>query len=485
MSERPHVAASNGSLNGNGGPRRLVVIGDALLDRDIDGRVERLAPDAPVPVLDQTRTTLRPGGAALAALLAARDGLHVVLVTALADDLAGNELRAAISAEGVELIELALAGSTPEKVRLRSEGRTLLRHDRGAGRATTDPAPASLFDRIGRCSAVLVSDYGRGVAAHPQLRMALEDVARRTPVVWDPHPRGSEPPLGMTVVTPNEMEAAHLTPSDGDRPADSAETAALLRERWSAGAVCITRGAAGALLAAGDASPRALPARPVEGGDPCGAGDRFAARLAGALALGATVADAALDAVEAASEFVAAGGAGSLQPAPCPEACPQVVTPAVEATTLVARVRANGGVVVATGGCFDLLHAGHVRTLEAARRLGDCLVVCLNSDASVSRLKGPRRPLVPQGDRAAVLAALACVDAVVIFDEDTPSAVLETLRPHVWAKGGDYEGAELPEQRTLGAWGGRTVLLPFVEGRSTTGLIKAASRPGPVAQHHE
>jgi rfaE bifunctional protein nucleotidyltransferase chain/domain len=130
---------------------------------------------------------------------------------------------------------------------------------------------------------------------------------------------------------------------------------------------------------------------------------------------------------------------------------------------------------VATGGCFDLLHAGHVQTLQAARRLGDALVVCLNSDASVRRLKGADRPLVPQRDRAAVLQALGCVDAVLVFDEDTPERALERLRPQIWVKGGDYRGAALPEERVLRRWGGRAVLVPYVEGRSTTRLIEEAA----------
>jgi rfaE bifunctional protein nucleotidyltransferase chain/domain len=131
---------------------------------------------------------------------------------------------------------------------------------------------------------------------------------------------------------------------------------------------------------------------------------------------------------------------------------------------------------VATGGCFDVLHAGHVGMLRAARALGDCLIVCLNSDASVRRLKGPDRPLVGQDDRAAVLAALACVDAVAVFEEDDPRAILRELRPHLWAKGGDYAIAELPEAETLAEWGGRAVLVPYVAGRSTTRLIDEARR---------
>jgi rfaE bifunctional protein nucleotidyltransferase chain/domain len=138
-------------------------------------------------------------------------------------------------------------------------------------------------------------------------------------------------------------------------------------------------------------------------------------------------------------------------------------------------VRAQGGTVVATGGCFDLLHPGHVHTLQAARALGDCLVVCLNSDASVRRLKGPSRPVQSEQDRAAVLAALGCVDDVVLFEQDTPVEVLRQLRPDIWVKGGDYAVADLPEAAVLAEWGGRAVVLPFVEGRSTTRLIEEAS----------
>jgi rfaE bifunctional protein nucleotidyltransferase chain/domain len=189
----------------------------------------------------------------------------------------------------------------------------------------------------------------------------------------------------------------------------------------------------------------------VSGGDPCGAGDAFAATAASRIAGGALPSAAVHAAVHAASAFVDGG----------PD----------QTETTVERVRAAGGTVVATGGCFDLLHAGHVRMLEQARALGDCLVVCLNSDASVARLKGDDRPLVDQDDRAAVLQGLACVDAVVVFDEDEPSEALKHIRPHVWVKGGDYAVAELPEARTLAEWGGRAVIVPYVAGRSTTRLI--------------
>jgi rfaE bifunctional protein nucleotidyltransferase chain/domain len=142
------------------------------------------------------------------------------------------------------------------------------------------------------------------------------------------------------------------------------------------------------------------------------------------------------------------------------------------------RVRAAGGTVVATGGCFDLLHAGHIHTLEAARALGDCLIVCVNSDASVRRLKGDARPVVGEADRVRLLGALACVDAVAVFDDDTPVRALEGLRPHVFVKGGDYGIADLPEAALLQQWGGEVVIVPYLEGRSSTHLMREVSRRG-------
>jgi D-beta-D-heptose 7-phosphate kinase/D-beta-D-heptose 1-phosphate adenosyltransferase len=273
------------------------------------------------------------------------------------------------------------------------------------------------------------------------------------------------------VATPNEGEAVRFAPAhSADGTPGAADRAEALRCVWRVEAVCLTRGRRGALLVTEHAPPLAVPATPAPGGDPCGAGDRFASHLTCALADGATLADAAREATAVASAFVSAGGARrALETAGYTS--PAAGTDAVE---VAARVRAAGGTVVATGGCFDLLHAGHVSTLQSARGLGDCLVVCLNSDASVRRLKGPGRPLVSERDRASVLAALGCVDATMVFDEDTPDRALRRLRPHVWAKGGDYEGVTLPEEAALAKWGGRVVLLPYVSGHSTTRLIEEA-----------
>jgi rfaE bifunctional protein nucleotidyltransferase chain/domain len=231
----------------------------------------------------------------------------------------------------------------------------------------------------------------------------------------------------------------------------------------------------------GDDAPFLAPASAVaqEPRDACGAGDCFAAAAAQVLRTGGLLTEAVTEAVRAASEFVARGGASAapgLTVPPEPGRPAAGPPPAGSALDLVADVRRRGGRVVATGGCFDLLHAGHVATLEAARALGDCLVVCINSDDSIRRLKGPQRPLQSEHDRVRVLSALRCVDAVLVFGEDTPTQLLSTVRPDVWVKGGDYTGTVLAEAEVLGEWGGEVVTVPYVAGHSTSELVNLARR---------
>jgi D-beta-D-heptose 7-phosphate kinase/D-beta-D-heptose 1-phosphate adenosyltransferase len=467
----------------------LVVVGDALLDIDLEGTVERLTPDAPVPVLDELVERPRPGGAGLAAAMGVADGLDVVLVTALGDDEAGARVQELLT--GVTVHRLRYDGPTPVKQRVRARGQSLLRLDSGSRPGTfhDDPGDSGgLADLLRGAGAVLVADYGRGVTSVPSLRRLLGSLPRRVPVVWDPHPRGAEPVPGVRLATPNESEATGFAgPVDvlpGGRAGALAATgrhAEALVARWQAEAVAVTMGERGALLSYGAGAPVVTPAPQVSCIDPCGAGDRFAVTAARALGTGRVITEAVGDAVVAAAEYVAAGGPASLlvPPAPHPD-----VGRARSADELAAAVSARGGTVVATGGCFDLLHAGHVATLRAARQLGDCLVVCLNSDDSVRRLKGPSRPLVPAQDRARVLEALEFVDAVVVFDEDTPIEAIRRIRPHVWAKGGDYAGTDVPEAAVLREWDGQAVVLPYLEGRSTTKLVHtAAARAAAVNPH--
>ncbi|GAB2590747.1 D-glycero-beta-D-manno-heptose 1-phosphate adenylyltransferase [Microlunatus antarcticus] len=479
----------------------LVVVGDSLLDVDLEGSSERLAPDAPVPVVDVAREWQRPGGAGLAALLAARSGHEVVLVTAIGADDSADRLRSLLGGL-VEVVALPLSGGTSRKTRVLANGVPVTRLDVGRGRALDAPVPQAAYDALDRAGAVLVADYGRGVTALDGIRERLTARARQVPVVWDPHPRGTAPVAGCALVTPNASEARALGAVDG-----TADQGRVLGRLWRAEAVAVTLGARGALLVEGDLDthvPLDEPETSSTGSgqrvdaagraphagrlDTCGAGDAFAVAAAVALLEGATPGTAVRRAVASATAFVLAGAATAVS-TEVPYATSSDRPEPADAFALVAQVRAAGGTVVATGGCFDLLHRGHVSLLTAARSLGDALVVCINSDASVRRAKGPDRPLVTAEDRARVLSALACVDGVVVFDEATPAELLAELRPDVWVKGSDYAGQDIPEARVVEEGGGRVVLLPVVDGYSTTRLVDrsratASAAPVPARPNH-
>lgn len=425
----------------------LVVVGDALLDVDIEGSVSRVCPDGPAPVLDMAAERPRAGGAGLAAVLAAADGVPTTLVTALSDDEDAGLLRSCLSS--VRVVAGRSFGATVVKTRLRADNQSLARVDRG-GSVRSPEVTDEMLDAVRAADVVLVSDYGRGIVADPRLREVLSVLAHRVPVVWDPHPRGPDPVPGVRLYTPNLAEAEAAAGVEGARQA-----AAVLWERLRPRAIAVTLGCGGALLHLGG-TPISVPAPRVPVADPCGGGDRFAAAAATNLLRGRTVDVAVAAAVVAASEFVSADRAD-------------------DPRRSVEAVRARGGRVVATGGCFDILHTGHIRTLEAARRLGDFLVVCLNSDDSVRRLKGPSRPVNSQRDRAEMLRSLSCVDAVVVFDGDTPADVLRELRPEVWVKGGDYSAETLPETDVVREWGGECAVVPYHAGRSTTRLVDLLS----------
>lgn len=448
---------------------KLVVVGDVLLDRDVTGQSDRLSPDAPVPVVDVRGATRRAGGAGLVATLLAEEAeADVSLVTVLSDDENAEELADALSR--LRVVSGPSGAPTPVKTRVSSSGHALVRIDEGCEPAPIPDVTAEMLDEIAAADVLLVADYGRGLIANERLRDAIRERGCTVPVVWDPHPKGSTPVSTVAVVTPNLAEAAaaaELPPS-----LDTAfEAGRVLRERWECSAVAVTVGDRGVVVTTESDLPLHVPAAALCDIDTCGAGDRFAATLALGLGDGDDLAAAVGRAVTETSRFLRSGGVNALGSASIP------IRSRVEDAYLVARdVRAAGGTVVATGGCFDLLHAGHARTLSAARQLGDCLIVCLNSDDSVRRLKGPERPIMTQGDRVDLLLSLACVDAVLVFDDDTPEAVLQKLQPDVWVKGGDYDASTLPEAATLASWGGRAVTVPYHPGRSTTRLASAIER---------
>ena len=288
----------------------LVVVGDSLLDVDLFGSATRLCPDAPVPVVDLAERWERPGGAGLAALLAARAGQDVVLVTALGEDDAAVRLADLLS-DQVELRPLRLVGDTVVKTRVSASGVPMLRLDSGGGRPAEGALPRAVETVLASAGAVLVADYGRGVASLPALRARLEALATELPVVWDPHPRGPEPVPHTALVTPNAEEARRFGGGD-----DAAGGARLLRHRWQVRAVAVTQGERGALLSEPGRSVQvplvgAVTSNGRQRLDTCGAGDQFAASAAGALLGGADAEAAVRTAVRVAAAYVGAGAAAT------------------------------------------------------------------------------------------------------------------------------------------------------------------------------
>ncbi|MCW4355507.1 D-glycero-beta-D-manno-heptose 1-phosphate adenylyltransferase [Hoyosella sp. YIM 151337] len=456
----------------------LVVLGDVLLDRDINGVSTRRCPDSPsAPAIDVTQRSERPGGAGLAALIAARAEHRVILVTAMSDDDEAQRLQQLL-APHVTLCPLPATGRTTTKTRVQVEGRTVARMDDGDCRADiAAPFGRTVLDALAGASAILVADYGRDVTRHPALRDALTALASSIPIVWDPHPRGATPIPGCALVTPNLAEARTFSGS----ASGAAEHATVLRRTWCAAAVAVTASDEGAYVNDGHRTTHVKAPRCAtftEGLDVCGAGDCFSATAAAHLAAGADSAGAVTEAVHAATQYVLRGGASRLSVDVTARNRPSRAGLDSDPYAIVQTLRANGRRIVATGGCFDLLHRGHLSLLRAARALGDALVVCLNSDASVRRLKGATRPVLSEADRAQTLRELATVDAVVIFDEDDPREVLQQLRPDVWVKGGDYEPIDLPEADVIRRYGGDIVIVPTVGGYSTTSLLRRLQADG-------
>jgi rfaE bifunctional protein nucleotidyltransferase chain/domain len=473
---------------------RIVVLGDVLLDVDVAGHATRLSPDAPVPVVDVADVRRRAGGAGLVAKMLAGDGHNVTLVTVLSDDDSAMHLERAL--EGVTVVAGLSGVPTPVKTRVRADGHPVVRFDEGCDPPPVPTVTLPMLHTLTQAAAIVVADYGRGLTASQKVRAVLESLAGRVPIVWDPHPAGTDPVPGVDIVTPNLSEARGLLAKisamipatisdkesgdgefpDSERRDDPAYMGAILLRNWHAKAVLVTLGERGGVLVRDDGRPAlSIPAPSTTVSDPCGAGDRLAASLAVHLLEGRNVDDSAVLAVREAAAFLEAGGVATLTAEPQPV---KLHGRGTDALALARNVHEAGGTVVATGGCFDLLHAGHIRALAAARKLGDCLVVCLNSDESVRRIKGEDRPIISQEDRAEMLLALEYVDAVLVFDEDTPEVCLEKLRPDLWVKGGDYDVTELPEAALVESWGGRCTTVPYHPARSTSNLAEALRKVG-------
>jgi D-beta-D-heptose 7-phosphate kinase/D-beta-D-heptose 1-phosphate adenosyltransferase len=462
---------------------RVVVIGDAILDRYLWGRSTRLSREAPVPVVDLGERIDAPGGAANTALNLAALGADVTLVAAIGADAEGEALRAAVQAGGVDAGGLVVAPerTTLAKHRLTAGTQLLLRFDQGTTEPLAPQTERALLERasalLRSADAVVVSDYESGIRTDGVLRalaalrhmVQVWTVDARSPAAW----RGLRP----TAVKPNYSEAARLLGLPEHAPARADAVAAhgeRLLELTGATIAAVTLDADGAIL-----FERAQPAYrtyavPTDVARTTGCGDTYTAALTLALAAGAGTVAAAELASAAAGVVVRKPGTSACSVAELTSDDPTAVKRVPSSATLTGIVRSHrlaGRRIVFTNGCFDILHRGHVTYLSRAKALGDVLVVAVNGDQSVRRLKGDTRPVNPLEDRLAVLAALSCVDHVVAFDQDSPVELLRAARPDVYVKGGDYTRETLPEAPLVEALGGTVSFLDYVPDRSTSGII--------------
>jgi len=468
--------------------RRVLVVGEAILDGYLEGVAGRISREAPVPIVELQSRSDVPGGAANTALNLAALGAEVRFLSVVGVDDEGDRLLRALRTAGVDVSGvLRVPGrETLAKQRISAGGQMLLRFDTGStgplDARSEDRLISSLADAWPEVDAVVVSDYGYGVVSDRLLAVLGEQQRRdERVVVADARDLRRYRPAGVTAVKPNYGEACRLLGEPerrGSRPraAQAGMAGERLLDATGARIVALTVDADGAFVFERDAPPYRTYATPHPSSRAAGAGDTFVAALSLALAGGASAPAAAELASTAAAVVVRRNGTSACTVSELREALAADAGKRVGAGPgLEARLRAwrdEDRRIVFTNGVFDILHRGHVTYLARAKGLGDVLVVGVNSDESVHRLKGPLRPINGLDDRVAVLEALSPVDLVVPFDEDTPERLIEQVRPHVFVKGGDYRRESLPEAPLVERLGGSVQILPFTEDRSTSGVIE-------------
>ena len=472
MSALPDMSASN-----------VTVIGDVMLDRFWTGATRRMSPEAPVPVVNVSSQEDRAGGAGNVAVNLAQLGLTVSLVGLCGDDEHARALRSCVEEAGVRWNVMPCAAETIVKLRVLSRNQQLLRMD---FEESLSPHANDLFvgfaaQHLIDADLIVFSDYAKGSLALIESLIARCRSLGKTTLV-DPKGHDFDRYRGATVLTPNltELEAVVGPCQDDATLIAKAET---LRSALELEAILVTRSEAGMTLIQAGSAPQHFAASAQEVFDVTGAGDTVIATLAGCLSAGLPMAEAARIANRAAGVVVAKLGTASVTPDEltmvgeglrgAPDR--QGVVSASDMLDVVAEARGRGQRVVMTNGCFDLLHPGHIAYLEQAATLGDMLVVAVNDDDSVRRLKGDARPVNAIADRMAVLVGLSAVDYVLPFSEDTPAKLIEALAPDVLVKGGDYVVEEIAGHESVMARGGEVVVLDFLEGHSTSSLIDRLS----------
>ncbi len=465
---------------------RVLVLGEAMLDSYLEGGSSRLCPEAPVPVVSVAARRDAAGGAANTAVNLHALGATVSFLSVLGDGVEAFLLRRCLEEHGLSTDHLLVQPGrrTLSKQRVCAGGQILVRFDQGDTGPIDAPSEGQLVERLAslfsRCDAVVISDYGYGVLT-PTVIATLTELQARVPrlLVADSKQLRAYQQVGLTAAKPNYAEAVQLLGlPDDDVPTARAERIVRYEKRLlkatGARIAAVTLDRDGAVVFERGRVPYRTGARPSAPGCPSGAGDTFLAAFTLGLAVGADFPAAAEIASAAAAVVVAKEGTSICSTVELHNALTADGTVNGCRARLAAELaehRRRGRRIVFTNGCFDILHRGHVSYLRRARELGDVLVVGVNSDASIRRLKGPTRPINTLEDRLTVLAALRCVDHLLPFDEDTPHELVRLVRPDIFVKGGDYTRDRLPEAALVEELGGVVRILPLVEDRSTTSMI--------------
>ena len=465
----------------------VLVIGDVMLDRYLMGNVNRISPEAPVPVVLLNKSEERAGGAANVAANLSGLGLNTQIIGCIGDDSTGRTLKQLITDAGIDTENIITSKQRPtvSKTRVMSGNQQIVRIDDESSAAFTTVETAQLLtsvtDALNKKPAmVILSDYAKGILDDASCKAIIAQCKElNIPVIADPKGRDYSKYLGATALTPNKKETVEACGVAMHDTTALLLAAKQLKENLKLDFLAVTRGEEGiSFIDANHTEHIAATAKKVF--DVSGAGDTVIATLAAGLVHGLTPHDALQLANIAAGIVV--GKVGTV-PVAQNELLKALVSEDGQSQAdkicdqqqlleLVSHWKASNQKIVFTNGCFDLLHAGHVTYLEAAKKTGDKLILGLNTDRSVSALKGPTRPVVHEGDRARVLAALASVDAVILFDEDTPLRLIDAIRPDVIVKGDDYTEAQVVGGKEVKSWGGSVKLIPLVQGRSTSNIIK-------------
>ncbi|MFK5955009.1 MAG: D-glycero-beta-D-manno-heptose-7-phosphate kinase [Planctomycetota bacterium] len=465
------------------GHPRIAVVGDFMLDRYLWGDAGRVSPEAPVPVVHAHREEDRLGGAGNVVANLVGLGAQVSCFGALGDDASASLMIGVLQQLGAETDGMERCSDRPtiQKIRVMARNQQMLRVDREESRALSADAEKSVLESLCAASwdAVVLSDYGKGTLSESLTAAILQEAKRRAvPSLVDPKHRDFRRYQGATLVTPNRLEAEAAAGCSLDTMEKLAEQGERLRADAGLGALLITLGAEGMFLMPEGEEPLHLPTAARQVYDVTGAGDTVIATLAIALGhgydfeLAVRLANASAGLAVAKVGTTAVGREELLHMLRASTPAGKILAANDNAALQAAlsAFRLEGRRIVFTNGCFDILHAGHVRYLRAARGLGDVLVLGLNSDASVSRLKGPERPFNVIEDRAEVLAGLECIDLVVAFEQDTPELLIQSIQPDILVKGADWRGKGVAGAEFVERNGGEVQFIDLLPGRSTTGL---------------